>query len=84
MTHDAMVKSAAASIPGLNVDQLLSEMNSNAVKSEAQGVDTAGSSVRSTPTIFVGKSGTPGQQVALNSPTDEPTLVQAINSALSL
>jgi protein-disulfide isomerase len=81
--NDDMVKAAAASIPGINVDRLLSERNSNAVRALQQQANGAGSSITSTPTIFVGKSGTPGTQVAMKSPTDETTLVQAINSALS-
>ena len=75
---DDMVKAAAASIPGLNADQLLSERNSVAVKAEQQQVNTAGASVKSTPTIYVND-----KQVALKSPTDETTLVQAIDSALN-
>jgi hypothetical protein len=38
--------------------------------------------VTGTPTLFVGKSGTNGKQVALTSPSDLETLVQAINAAL--
>jgi protein-disulfide isomerase len=81
--NDDMVKAAAASIPGVNVDRLLTERNSSAVRALQQQVNSAGSSISSTPTILVGKSGTPGTQVAMKSPTDEATLVQAINSALS-
>jgi hypothetical protein len=76
-----MVKAAAASVPGLNVDRLLSEQSSSAIKAQQQQIDTAGNFVRSTPTILVGKSGTPGKQVAMRSPTDEATLVAAINAA---
>lgn len=81
--NDSMVKAAAVSIPDVNVDQLLSDMSSDAVKSEAQGVDQAGSSVKGTPTIFVGKSGAPLRQVTLSSPTDGATVAAAINSALN-
>jgi protein-disulfide isomerase len=81
--NDDMVKAAAASIPGVNVDQLLSDMGSDAVKSEAQGVQQAGSSVKSTPTILVGRSGGPLHQVAMSSPTDTAGLAAAVNSALN-
>ena len=81
--NDNMVRAAAASIPGVNVDQLLSDMSSDAVKSDAQGVDQAGSSVKSTPTILVGRSGGPLHLVAMSSPTDTATLAAAINSALN-
>ena len=37
--------------------------------------------VNHTPTIYVGKSGTHGTEVAMSGPTDEATLVQAIEAA---
>jgi hypothetical protein len=39
--------------------------------------------VTGTPTLFVGKSGTKGKQVPISSPTDEASVVTAIQSALS-
>jgi protein-disulfide isomerase len=79
--NENMVKAAAASVPGLSTDQLLSQRHSPSIRAQQRQVNAAGSAVRSTPTIFVGKSGTPGTQVAMRSPTDEATLVAAINAA---
>jgi len=80
---DNMVTSAASSIPGLRVHELLSARDSAPVKAAAQHVaDLAGAdNVTSTPTILVGKTGTQGTVVTLASPTDEQTLVDAINAA---
>src|SRR5262249_1918173 len=62
---DAMVTSAASSIPGLRVPQLLSDRNSSAVKGAVGNVDSLASEngVNSTPTIFVGPTGTSGKRV---------------------
>jgi protein-disulfide isomerase len=80
---DNMVTAAATSIPGLRVAELLTARNSAAVKSAAQNVAklAAADSVNSTPTIFVGKTGTHGMQLTLKSPTDEATVVAAVNAA---
>jgi protein-disulfide isomerase len=74
-----MVSAAAASIPGFSVRELESAVSSESVKSQAKKVDTLAKAdnVNHTPTVFVGKSGTRGTEVA----TDEATLVQAIQSA---
>jgi protein-disulfide isomerase len=82
---DAMVGQAAASIPGLQVAQLLSQRSSGATQSLAKKFDgqQAADQVTGTPTLFVGKSGTKGKQVPLQSPTDEASLVTAIKNALS-
>ena len=78
-----MVASAAASVPGLLVHELLATVTSASVKAGAKHVDALAKAdkVNHTPTIFVGKSGTRGEAVALKSPTDEATLVRAIKSA---
>jgi protein-disulfide isomerase len=80
-----MVVSAAASIPGLGVPKLVSELDSAAVKAAAQRVDELAKTdhVNHTPTIFVGKSGQHGAEVKLNAPTDASTLVKAIRAALA-
>jgi protein-disulfide isomerase len=80
---DTMVSAAAASIPGLPVQKLLTAVDSSSVKGQARNVDTLAKAdkVNHTPTIYVGKTGTHGTEVALNSPTDEATLVRAIQSA---
>ena len=83
--NDAMVEQAAASIPKLNVPQLLADRNSSSVKTQAASYDALGAKqkVNSTPTLFVGKSGTQGTQVAIASPTDEKSVVDALDAALA-
>ncbi len=51
--NDAMVEQAAASIPKLNVPQLLADRNTSSVKSEAGSYDAMGNAanVNSTPTL---------------------------------
>jgi hypothetical protein len=80
-----MVAQAAASVPGMQVHQLLDARNSDSVKSRAKEFDSQGiaDKVSGTPTLFVGKSGTKGKQVGLTSATDEQALVDAIEAALS-
>lgn len=80
----SMVANAAASIPGLHVRTLLGALDSATVKAQAQGVDADAETdnIDQTPTIFVGKSGTHGDEVQLASPTDKQALVNAIESAL--
>jgi len=82
---DAMVTSTASSIPGLRVPQLLSDRSSSAVKGAAGNVDSLATEagVNSTPTIFVGPTGTPGKRVNLSSPTDSKSVEQAIAKALA-
>jgi len=79
-----MVTQAAASIPGLNVPQLLADSKSSTVKNEAKAVaaDANARQVGGTPTIFVGKSGTKGTQVNLQSGGDEQSVVAALDAAL--
>lgn len=80
-----MVVQAAASIPGMKVPQMLADMKSSTVKSEAKAVaaDANTRQVGGTPTIFVGKSGTKGTQVNLQSGGDEKSLVAALDAALA-
>jgi protein-disulfide isomerase len=82
---DDMVQRAAASIPGLNVPQLLSAQNSTAVKTAAQAFDeqAAADGLQGTPTILVGKSGQQPRQVALSSASDTQSVVAAIKAAQS-
>jgi protein-disulfide isomerase len=83
--NDAMVGQAAASIPGLQVQKVMTERNSSSVQSQAKTFDAqqTADQVTGTPTLFVGKSGTKGKQVPLQSSTDEASLVTAIQNALS-
>ena len=79
-----MVVQGAASVPGLKVPQLLVDQKSSTVKNEASAVAAEANTrqVSGTPTVFVGKSGTKGTQVALQSGGDEASLVAALNAAL--
>ncbi len=83
--NEDMVASAAASIPALDVAKLLSDRSASSVATTAAGFDTAAQrdKVSSTPTIFVGRTGTKPKLVPLQSSTDEQTLVQAIDTALA-
>jgi protein-disulfide isomerase len=83
--NDTMVTSAAASIPGLMVHQLLTDKGSASVAGAAKAVDelVKQKGVNSTPTLYVGKTGTPGKRVTLKSPTDSATLTKAIDQALA-
>ena len=84
--NDAMVGQAAASVPGLKVQQLLSDRSSGSVKSRARTYDQqqTADQVTGTPTLFVGKSGAKKlKQVALASSTDQQSLVDALDKALS-
>ena len=81
---DDMVASIAASIPGLDVPQLLSDRGSETVDDQANAFDSQATEggVGATPTILVGKSGATPQQVTLSSPSDIQAIAQAIGSAL--
>jgi protein-disulfide isomerase len=82
---DNMIATAAASIAGMNVPKLMSDRNTSSVKDEAKSFDgmATADKVSSTPTLFVGKSGTKGKQVPLTSATDKQSLVDAIETALA-
>jgi 2-hydroxychromene-2-carboxylate isomerase len=81
---DAMVAHAARSIPGLNPRRLFATRGSARVKQQASAFDDAAAAdgVTGTPTLFVAAPGTSRQEVALASPTDERSLVAAIEAAL--
>lgn len=76
---DAMVASAAKSVPGLNWALLSGSRRSAAVTRQADGIDgeATARNVVATPTIFVD-----GRQVQLSSPTDRAAVVRAIRTAL--
>jgi protein-disulfide isomerase len=80
---ESMVTAAAASIPGLPVQELVTAASSDSVKGQAKKVDDLAKAdqVNQTPTLYVGKSGTHGTIVALSGPTDEASLVRAIKAA---
>ena len=81
---DAMIESAAASVPGLEVQPVLDATGSSTVSDALAEVDrqAAADAVDSTPTIFVGKSGEKLQEVTLTSPTDPSAVEAAIDAAL--
>jgi protein-disulfide isomerase len=83
--NDAMVASAAASIPGLNVPKLLADQSSSSVAKAAStfDADAVKDKVSSTPTVLVGRNGTTPKQVAMQSATDEASLVAALDTALA-
>jgi protein-disulfide isomerase len=82
---DSMVAQAAASIPPLKVHELLAARSTAAVTKQGPAFDkqAAADKVGGTPTLYVGKSGTKGKLVPLSSPTDEQTLVTALDAALA-
>lgn len=82
--NDEMVKSAAASIPGLDVPRLLDDRSSGPVSDQQDTFDAQATAddVRSTPTILVGKSGKTPQRVTVDSPSDPRSVAAAIDAAL--
>jgi len=83
--NDAMIASAARSIPGLHTRTLDAARSSSAVKHAQQNVDKLAltEKISGTPTLFVGPTGTRGAEVALSSPTDKAAVVAAITRALN-
>jgi protein-disulfide isomerase len=80
---DDMVRAAAASIPGLDVNQLVAASDSDAVHAQAQTYvkQATADQVSGTPTLLVGPTGGTLKTVTLSSPTDLQTLADAINAA---
>jgi protein-disulfide isomerase len=82
---DDMVRSAAASIPGIDVAQLLADRGSAAGDDQARTYDSQATAdgVSGTPTLFVGPTGSKLKLVTLHSPTDLQSLGDAIDAALA-
>jgi protein-disulfide isomerase len=82
---DEFMNQIAGSVPGLRVREMLSEMNSSSVSSQADEMDKQGAAdkVPGTPTLYVGKTGTKGTVVNLATADDEQGLSQAIENALN-
>jgi protein-disulfide isomerase len=82
--NDDLLASAAASIPGLDAERMLSERNSAEIGNEANALDAQAQEqgVNSTPTILVGKTGEQPKLVTISSPSDSATVGRAINDAL--
>jgi protein-disulfide isomerase len=82
---DDMLAQIASSVPGLRVHDVLNQRNSSSVNQQGAAFDAqmVADKVSGTPTLFVGKSGTKGKEVAITSPTDEQSLVTALDAALA-
>jgi protein-disulfide isomerase len=80
--NDDVIKSAAASIPGLDANKLQSDRSSASVKSQMDAFDAQAqkAGVNSTPTIYVVHNGAKPQLVKLTSPGDPSALEAAINT----
>ena len=81
---DELVESVAASIPGVDVPRLLEDRNASSVADQAGAFDADANtdSVKSTPTILVGKSGREAKLVPLTAATDAEPVARAIDAAL--
>ena len=64
--NDDILKSAAASVPGLDAERVMTDRNSTEITNRANAFDSQAQAdgVRSTPTILVGKSGETPKLVA--------------------
>lgn len=82
---DDFVASAAGSVAGMNPRKLLQDENSAGVLKQAAAIDAleTADKVNSTPTFFVGKSGTHGKLVTLASSTDLAGIETALDAALA-
>jgi len=81
---DNMVKSAASSIPGLDVGLFLKQLNSSTVDEQVKTVDAQATAdaVDRTPTILVGKTGTKPRVVTVTSASDPSAVAAAVDAAL--
>jgi protein-disulfide isomerase len=81
---DDMVRAAAGSIPGIDVDQLISDSDSPTVDAQSRTYDQQATAdgVTGTPTLLIGRSGSKLTKVELLSPTDVASISDAIDSAL--
>jgi protein-disulfide isomerase len=81
--NDNMIKSAAASVPGLDSSKLLSDQNSPAVSDQLQTIDSQAKAagLQGTPTIFIVHKGGKPQLINLSSMTDPSPIESAINTS---
>jgi hypothetical protein len=79
-----IITASAASIPGVNVPQLLQQPNSAAIANQGKSFDQLAvrDHVNRTPTILVGKSGQTPRQVTLTSPADAQSVATALDRSL--
>jgi protein-disulfide isomerase len=82
--NDTIVKSAALSIPGLDVKLFLELLNASAVAGQVKTVDAqaAADAVDSTPTILVGKTGTKPRRVTVPTASSPSAVAAAVDAAL--
>jgi protein-disulfide isomerase len=82
--NDTMIAQAAASIPGMQVHELLNARSAGSVADKAKTFDgqAAADKVTGTPTLYVGRTGSKGTRVKMASSTDQQALVDAISAAL--
>jgi protein-disulfide isomerase len=82
--NDSIVRSAAVSIPGLDVGQFVKDVNSSAVDDQVKAFEdqATADALAGTPTILVGKTGTKLRQVALTAANDPSALAAAVDAAL--
>jgi protein-disulfide isomerase len=78
-----LVEAAGRSLPGVDVTQLVDDMDSAAVSEQlgAHAAEADRRGVDSTPTVLVGKTGEEPELVELSSPTDLAAIEQAIAAA---
>jgi protein-disulfide isomerase len=81
---DELIAAAGRSIPGLDLDVLFAEMDSEEVDAllAEHAADAERRGVNSTPTVLVGPTGGELEQVQLESPTDVASIEAAIDVAL--
>ena len=81
---DNMVKSAASSIPGLDVGLFLKQVSSSTVAEQVKTVDAQASAdgLDRTPTILVGKTGTKLRAVTVTSASDPSAVAAAVDAVL--
>jgi protein-disulfide isomerase len=82
--NDTMIRSAAASIPGVDSVALLAARNSHAVTAAVKLADDQATTdkVSGTPTIYVGKTGATPRVVSPGQAPDTATLSAALDAAL--
>lgn len=80
---DSMIKSAASSVPGLNVNQMLADKGSSSVADQLQTIDAQAkaAAVNSTPTIYLVRKGGKPQLIQLTAPNDPSALESAISTS---
>lgn len=80
---ESMIKSAAASIPGLDARKLLSDRSSDSVKhlQDTYDAQAVAARVDRTPTLYIVRKGGKPQQVTLTAPNNPSALEAAINKS---